>query len=146
MAKLPGGYLIREARKARKQQVEDAAPHLDVSPGTLRGIENGRVYAGPDTIRKICDYYNLNEQELLTPPERVEPVRIDRTVPLAERSFLLAEEAAGEVDVPYMTIIRAIDKGNGPLQAAKVGREWRIHRPELERWFTWLVEQTRQSA
>ena len=140
------GSPIRKAREDRNERVEDVAHKFGISPGTLRGIENGRTYAGPATIRKICKYYGLDEGDLETLPEEDEPSRIDDTVPLNERLFYSAEEAALVIRVPYMTIIRAIDKGNGPLKAAKVGREWRIHRPELERWFAELVEQTRQSA
>jgi excisionase family DNA binding protein len=141
------GPLIREARTARHERVEDVAPELGISPGTLRGIENMRTYAADELIEKIAQRYGLDIEELKTLPEVPEqsPTTL-QSVPLSERLSYTAEEAAVVVGVPYPAILRAIDKGNGSLRAKKVGRSWIIERSELVRWLRTPDEQELKSA
>jgi DNA-binding XRE family transcriptional regulator len=62
------GPLIRRTRRGRDLSVEDAAPHLDIAPGTLRNIENMRAEASDRVIGRICRYFELDEDDVRTIP------------------------------------------------------------------------------
>ncbi|MEV6897508.1 helix-turn-helix transcriptional regulator [Amycolatopsis sp. NPDC051372] len=63
------GPLLRRTRRSRDMSVDDVAPHLEISPGTLRNIENMRAVASERLIGRIARFYDLDEVEVRKVPQ-----------------------------------------------------------------------------
>jgi excisionase family DNA binding protein len=139
MPKVPNGHLIRQAREDANERIEDVAPDFEISPGTLRGIENGRTYAAETLIQKIADRYNLSVHELM---DGVVVELPKRSIPFNERLAYSAEEVALVLGMPYKAVLRAIRDGD--LKAAKLGgRKWKVSRDAIDKF---LADAIRKSA
>lgn len=143
MPKVPNGHLIRQAREAVNERVEDVAPDYEISPGTLRGIENGRTYAAEALICKLAERYNLDFDELMDGTVVELP---KRTVPFHERLAYSAEEVALVLPITYKRVLDAIHDGR--LKASKNGgRKWIVSRAAIDEFLELLAnDEVQQSA
>lgn len=64
------GARIRDFRKERKIEVEDMLLKLNISESTYLRIENGETNTWTTYLEKLCEIFEINEEEFLLSKER----------------------------------------------------------------------------